>query len=388
MRSILKAIAVALALAGCSALPTTGPLTEDVVQNGDNDLERRYVLVDIDERSVAVLAKHPGPSFRARFGDYRPAPDIRVGIGDEVRVTIWEAAAGGLFSAPALDRFGTGSRSALIPDQTVTRDGSITVPYAGRIEVVGRTPAEIERVVLQRLAGKAIEPQALVTVSRNLSNTVTVTGEVTTGARIPLTVRGDRVLDVVGAAGGVRGPVHESFIRLTRGSTTVTVPMESILANPQENVFIRPNDILTVVRSPQTFTTFGAIGSNAQVPFSTVSLTLEEAIAKAGGLLDFRSDPDGIFLLRFEPPSLVRDLAPQRPIDPRERLIPVVYRLTLRDAKNYFLARSFTMRDKDVLYVANATGAELQKFLNLVGTITSPVLTGAGAATSTVTAIR
>lgn len=351
-------------------------MTEDVIKNGDNELEKRYVILDVDERTVSILASHPGPSFRARFGDYRPAPDIRIGIGDEVRVTIWEAAAGGLFSSPAVDRFGTGSRSALIPDQTVTRDGAITVPYAGRVEAAGRTPAEVEQTVLQRLTGKAIEPQALVTVSRNLSNSVTVTGEVTNGARLPLSVRGDHILDVIGAAGGVRGTVYDSFVRLTRGNTTVTVPMELILANPQENVFVRPGDTLTVVRSPQTFTTFGAIGANTVVSFGTISLTLEEAVAKAGGLVDQRSDPDGIFLLRFEPASLVKELAPDRAIDARERLIPVVYRLTLRDAKNYFLARSFAMRDKDVLYVANATGAELQKFLTLVATIASPVLSG------------
>lgn len=376
------ALALSLALVGCSALPSTGPMTEDVVRNGDNDLEKRYVVLDVDERTVSILASHPGPSFRARFGDYRPAPDIRIGVGDEVRVTIWEAAAGGLFSSPALDRFGTGSRSAVIPDQTVTRDGSITVPYAGRVEVAGRTPAEVEQIVLQRLTGKAIEPQALVTVSRNLSNSVTVTGEVTGGARLPLSVRGDRILDVIGGAGGVRGTVYDAFVRLTRGNATVTVPMELILSNPQENVFLRPGDIVTVVRSPQTFTAFGAVGMNTVVSFGTINLTLEEAIAKAGGLLDLRSDPDGIFLLRFEPASLVRELAPDRAVDARERLIPVVYRLTLRDAKNYFLARSFAMRDKDVLYVANATGAELQKFLALVGTITSPVISGAAVATT------
>ena len=70
-------------------------------------------------------------------------------------------------------------------------------------------------------------------------------------------------------------------------------------------------------------------------------------------------------------------LVPARHIDPREQLIPVVYRLTMRDPKTYFLARSFKMRDKDVLYVANASGAELQKFLTLVGTVTAPAIQGA-----------
>lgn len=374
-------LTVVLTFGGCSTLPTTGPVADEVVSNGDNEIERRYVVIDVDDRAASILSNLPGPSLRARFGDYRPAPENKIGIGDEIRVTIWEAAAGGLFSATAMDRFGTGARSAVIPDQVVSRDGAITVPYAGRVEVAGLTPPEVEQVVLNRLTGKAIEPQVLVTVSRNITNSVTVTGEVTNGARIPLSTKGDRIMDAVAAAGGVRGAVHETFVRLTRGRVTVTVPMEAILASPQENVFLRGGDVLTLVREPQTYTAFGAIGQNTVVNFGRISLSLEEGIAKAGGLLDFKSDPDGVFLLRFEPPSTVKALTPGRSIDPREQMIPVIYRLTLRDPKSYFLARSFRMRDKDVLYVANATGAELQKFLNLVATVSGPIISGATVAT-------
>lgn len=380
MRLIFAAFAIGVALAGCSSLPTTGPLTDDVLQHGDNDIEKRYAVVDIDDRSIAILSNSPGPSLRARFGDYRPSPDPKLGIGDEVRVTIWEAAGGGLFSAPVADRFGTGSRSALIPDQMVSRDGTISVPYAGRIPVVGLTPPDVEKIIVDRLTGKAIEPQALVSLTRNISNSVTVTGEVTAGARVPLTAKGDRILDVVAGAGGVRGSVHDTFVRLTRNQTTITVPMETILATPQENVFMRPGDILTLVKEPQSFTAFGAVSRNAVIAFDTIGMSLEEAVAKAGGLLDSKSDPDGVFLLRFEPAGLVHTLIPERSGDSREKLIPVVYRLSLRDAKSYFLARSFRMRDKDVLYVANSTGAELQKFLNLIGTITSPVISGVSVA--------
>lgn len=380
LRLTFAALVIGVSVAGCSVLPTTGPMTDDVIQHGDNSVEKRYAVVDIDERAVAVLASSSGPSLRARFGDYRPAPDQKLGIGDEIRVTIWEAAGGGLFSAPVSDRFGTGSRSALIPDQMVSRDGTISVPYAGRINVIGLTPPEVEKIVVDRLTGKAIEPQALVSLTRNISNSVTVTGEVTSGARVPLTSKGDRILDVVAGAGGVRGSVHDTFVRLTRNQTTITVPMEILLASPRENIFMRPGDILTLVKEPQSFTAFGAVTRNAVIPFDTIGMTLEEAVAKAGGLLDSKSDPDGVFLLRFETPRLVHDLLPERDIDRREKLVPVVYRLSLRDAKSYFLARSFRMRDKDVLYVANSTGAELQKFLNLLATLTSPVISGVSVA--------
>jgi polysaccharide export outer membrane protein len=298
-------------------------------------------------------------------------------VGDSVVITIYEAAAGGLFSAAITDKtVSAGSRTATIPEQIVSRDGTIQVPYAGRIKVAGLRPAQVEEEVVKSLSGKAIEPQAVVTISKNVSNTVTVSGEVTGGARIPLNPNGDRILGVIATAGGLRSPAADSFVRLTRGGRTVSVSYNAILAAPEENIFVRPGDVITVVREPQTFTAFGGTGANATVPFGAASLTLEEAIAKAGGLADYRADPGGIFLFRFEPADLVHVLVPGRELPAGGNLIPVIYRLNLREANAFFLARAFPMKDKDILYVANAPTDPLQKFLRMLGTIVSPVATG------------
>ncbi|MCP6151546.1 polysaccharide biosynthesis/export family protein, partial [Klebsiella pneumoniae] len=77
---------------------------------------------------------------------------------------IWEASSGGLFSAPVADRNSPGSHTAVIPEQTVTQHGYITVPYAGQINVLNKTTPEVQEAIIQGLQGKAIEPQALVTV--------------------------------------------------------------------------------------------------------------------------------------------------------------------------------------------------------------------------------
>ncbi len=293
-------------------------------------------------------------------------------------MTIWEAADGGLFSASLSDRtISAGSRTATLPEQVVARDGTIRVPYAGRLYVAGLRPSEIEQAIVQALTGKAIEPQAVVTIPKNLSNTVTVTGEVTNGARIPISTKGDRILDVVASAGGIRVPAHETFIRLTRGRTTANVAFNAILADSHENVYVKPRDVITVVRYPQTFTAFGGTGRNASVPFDAAGISLEEALAKAGGLLDYRADPAGVFLLRFEPPTYVTEMLPGRPLPSDGNLIPVVYRLNLRDANSFFLARAFPVKDKDILYVANAPSDPVQKFLGLVGAVTAPAIAGA-----------
>jgi polysaccharide export outer membrane protein len=105
-------------------------------------------------------------------------------------------------------------------------------------------------------------------------------------------------------------------------------------------------------------------------------MTLVEALAKAGGLIDTRADPAGIFLFRYEPAGVIDALkAPNLATGPGGAS-PVVFRLDLSDAHSYFLAQRFPVEDKDIIFVANAQLNELQKFFTLLSTITGPVLTG------------
>ena len=55
-----------------------------------------------------------------------------------------------------------------------------------------------------------------------------------------------------------------------------------------------------------------------------------------------------------------------------EGKVAVVYQLDLKNPASFFVAQSFPVRDKDVLYISNAPAAELQKFLNLISTIIYP----------------
>jgi polysaccharide export outer membrane protein len=331
---------------------------------------------------VSILASNRPPNFYGSFGDARPAPNQRIGIGDTVHVTIWEAAAGGLFSSPALDRNSTGARTAVIPPQTVSKDGSITVPYAGRIRVAGLTTPQVEQRIVNGLAGKAIEPQVLVTVPLGTSNAVTVLGEVTNGARVPLSVRGERILDILASAGGIRAPAHETFVTLQRRGRTVAVPMQRLVLNASENIYAHPDDVITVVRSPQTYSVFGAAGRNAVVPFEAAGMTLEQAVAKAGGLLDWRSDPQGVFLLRYESARIASQLDPKIKIVHSDARVPVIYKINMRDAKSYFLAQSIHIRNRDIIYVANSQVTEFQKIIQLLLSTAQPVATGAALATA------
>ncbi len=367
---------------GCSGLPASGPSTMDLTREAQDDQTQRiYELVDLSPVVLTTLNERHSESFSGRFGDYRAAPESRIGVGDFVAVTIWEAGAGGLFSAPLqMDRISPGSRTATIPEQAVARDGTISVPYAGRISVAGRTAAQVQAAIERQLQDKAIQPQVLVTVSRPISNTVAVTGEVAGGGRIPLSTKGDRLLEVIAAAGGIRAPVNETEIRLSRGRATVAVPMSVVVANPRENIFLRGGDTLTLVRNPRTITAAGATGRNAEIPFESDTMTLAQAIAKSGGLLDFRADPEGVFLYRFEDPAIVKRIRPDSPLAHYGRRVPVIYRLNLREPNGHFLAQSLRMQPRDILYVSNAPLTDVQKAFSIFQSLTGPAVQGAGIA--------
>ncbi len=361
-------------------MPSSGPSRDAVVEAGTR-VEAPFVLVEAADPVLSALSQWPGPSLYTRFGDYRGPVDQRIGIGDSIQVTVFEAAAGGLFSSPVTTPNSPGSRTAVIPAQVVAQDGSITVPYAGRVYVAGRRPPEVEKVIVDRLTGKAIEPQAIVTLTGNISNTVTVAGEVTNGARVPLSMHGDRVLDVIAEVGGVKAPVYQTFIEITRGGVTARVPMQALLATPRENIYMRPGDVLTAVLYPQTYTAVGATLKNAVVPFDSTGNSLQEAVAKSGGLVDERADPEGVFVLRYEPLALAKKFVaiPPRFVD--QPLVPVAYRFNMRDPNTLLLARRFQMRDKDILFVSNSPIADLTKVLNVVNLLSSPVYSAAYFAT-------
>jgi polysaccharide biosynthesis/export protein len=380
--AFLSCIAI-IGLVGCSSIPTAGPTASQILDQAAKEGQRHFDVVDVNYRVVATQSARPIATFRTQFQDYGKPPNPKIGVGDTLSVSIWEAAGGGLFGAPSETAPGSvptattgGARSVTIPEQMVAPDGAISVPYAGRVPAAGRTPLEVQQTIEQRLAERAIEPQTIVAITKSVSDDVTVSGEMVSGARIPLSVRGDRLLDVIAAAGGAKSPLYETFVRLSRGGVTVTIPMSILVSDPAENIYAWPDDVITLVRAPQTFSAFGATGYNTQIPFNADRINLAQAIAKAGGLLDLRADPAGVFLFRFEPPPVARALGAPAYATAPDGTAAILYRLDLRQAAGYFLAERFPVEDDDLIYAANAPMTELQKFFILLNSITGPVISG------------
>lgn len=376
---------VAFGLAGCADLPSSGPSTAAVLDAGASDpVVRPYEVIDVDPSTIEDLARRPKSSLAARFGDHRASLEPVIGVGDMIAVTIWEASSGGLFSSPAaLEHLSAGANSATIPEQVVGRDGSISVPYAGRVVVAGRTTRAVQEVIQHALEGKAIQPQVLVTDNKPISSTVTIGGEgIGASQRVALSTKGDRLLEVIAQAGGVRMQVNELYVVLQRNGVTERVPLARVTNDSRENIFMRPGDTVTLVRDPQTFLTYGAVNGASEVPFGADSLTLAQALAKVGGVADYRSDARGLFVFRLENPAIVRALRPDSALGRSDGKVPIVYHLDLVNPNSLFMQQRFQIANRDLVYVSNAPSVEFEKAVAIFNGVLAPVTSTTSTAAS------
>ena len=375
------AISAVLLTAGCGdtlLLPASGP-NALVVRYGDTWHGPPYGLVPLSPQVVQILEEFGPTTLTGIFGDHRPPPEIKFGIGDVVSVSIFEAAAGGLF-IPAEASVRPGNFVTL-PNQPVDTKGYISVPYAGLVPTAGKTPAEVEKAIVDRIKNRAIEPQVVVALVTQNTSLITVVGEVnnlitSVTGRIPAQPAGEHIVDVITRAGGLRDQGQDTWVTLERNGKRATVPFGALLYEPNNNIWAWPGDTIYLYKEPQTFLAFGASGQQGQFQFSAGNassawrMTLAEGVAAAGGLLDLQADPGSVFVYRREPRALAEKLG----VDCSKYdgpTVPVVYSVSFADPAGYFLATRVQLHNKDVIFAANAQAVEVTKFAAFVNTLTS-----------------
>lgn len=367
------------ALAGCSSVGASGPSTARVVNSGNTPVAGAAVqVVDVDATMVQRLTTlRKSMRFSEVLGETPPGQTV-IGHGDVIDISLWEAPPAVLFGVSGFEARamanGLIAQGANLPQQEVGLDGRVTVPFVGAIQAAGRTQAAIEREIVQRLAGKAHAPQAIVRLVRNEARTVTIVGEVMANKRMPLSPRGERLLDAIAAAGGVKQPVGKTTVQISRNGLVASMPLDAIIRDPAQNVRLRPDDIVTALFQPYSFIALGATSAQAELPFEGGGISLAQALGRVGGLRDERADIRGVFVFRMEDPTMLGAGLPTGAARTAEGKVPVIYRIDLRDPASFFLAQDFLIHDKDVVYVSNAPLADLQKFVSIVSSMTYSIV--------------
>jgi len=375
--SISVLIFALLGVGGCAFFPVNGPESWDVHSGVSPTVP--YALVKLSPATIDVIAAHEPKGLAGAFTDRRPPQNITFGIGDVIDITIFEAAAGGLFIP--LEAGVRPGNFVSLPPQIVDNNGNITVPYAGLIKANGRTNVQVQNDIIEKIKNRAIEPQVVVALEQQRTSLISVIGDVNTPLRfaMPATGAQDRVLDAITRAGGIKGPGYATWVMLERGGKRATVPFENLVMDAHNNIFVLPGDRIYVYQEQQKFMAFGAFGFNTagasqgQFAFEAWRLNLAEAVGKAGGLSDALANPGAVFLYRQEPREVAKLLgADMTRFD--GPLVPVIFWVSFRDPGGYFLATRFQMRNDDILFVANAASIESGKFLTYVGLVAATAI--------------
>ncbi|MDR3532637.1 MAG: polysaccharide biosynthesis/export family protein [Rhodopila sp.] len=358
-RNLLAGSAIGL-LAACSTVPGSGPRTGDI-ERGATPAAAPYALVDLDPdvaRTISTFVATQRAEGPVILPQGRP-PGL-VGAGDLLRIAIWEPNPNG--TSLTTDKSGI---------ETTTRvgiDGTIGVPYVGRLHAAGRTPAQIEREIGVRLAHESPGAQVVVLVTEDLTNAVIVQGDVVKPGRYPVVPGSSGLLDILAMAGGPHTADRQTLVRITRGASTVTRTLSHLVDTRALEMDLAPGDRILVQPRLSFFYAFGAVNRPGEQAYDADDISLAHTLARIEGLSDNRADPAAVFIYRRQTADLTRQLGHAAQGQDATR---VIYRLNLRDPGGFFVSQQFPVLPDDLIYVSDAPIAEAAKVFQIVTGLSS-----------------
>lgn len=159
--------------------------------------------------------------------------DTTLGVGDEFLVRVFR-------------------QKDMTDTYVISAEGTISFPLIGVVEAAGKTPAQLETVLRDRLAdGYLKNPQVSILVKEYKSKKVSILGQVQKPGTLFYT-EGMTIIEAIAQAGGFTNMARKNAVTVTRveagQKTTYTLPVSSIEAGKAENFLIRPGDVVSVPR--------------------------------------------------------------------------------------------------------------------------------------------
>ncbi|MFD0858828.1 polysaccharide biosynthesis/export family protein [Roseovarius aquimarinus] len=355
----VAAMAISMMVASCSVLPQVGP-NKRQIYSGSVQRSGDAFVVSVNDRVTRATAVQPALGFSEAFRNAGQLGSDTINPGDTLGLTIWENVDDGLLAGEATNQ-------TILEEVQVDGSGFIFVPYAGRIKAAGNTPEAIRRIITSKLDEQTPDPQVQVRRLAGDGATVSLVGSVGAQGVYPIE-RPTRTLSaMLSAAGGIVIPAEVAQITVLRGGQRSKVWFQDLYKHPEFDIALRGGDRILVEQDTRSFTALGATGAQSRVTFETQTLSAIEAIATVGGLQAAAADPTGVFILRNEPAEIANQVLGRNDLVGDQR---VVYVLDLTKPNGMFMARDFSVRDQDTLYVTEAPFAQWSKVIGaLTGTL-------------------
>ncbi|TCS67252.1 polysaccharide export outer membrane protein [Primorskyibacter sedentarius] len=353
-------LAIVSIVASCG-LPRVGPNKREIY-SGSVQQEGNAFVVAVDDHVTHAIDSVPSLGFSESFRSAGALGSDTIRAGDTLGLTIWENVDDGLLSNEGLN-------STMLEEVQVDGSGFIFVPYAGRIQAAGNTPEAIRRIITNKLADQTPDPQVQVRRLAGDGATVSLVGAVGAQGVYPIE-RPTRTLSAMLArAGGVTIEPEIAQVRVLRGGKSGKIWFQDLYEHPEMDIALRGGDRVMVEEDSRAFTALGATGQQARMPFEHQTLSAIEAIAQVGGLMASAADPTGVFVMRDEPAHVANHVLGRRDLSGNQRMI---YVLDLTEPNGIFMARDFTIRDGDTLYVTEAPFTQWNKVVSaMTGSLAS-----------------
>lgn len=367
MRTKFPCLATILLLSGCSTLPSSGPTGANITTTAASTATGSAIrVVAVDNVAALPVVEAPAPS---RLMSLPAPPTDMIGTGDILNISIYEAGVT-LFGRDNARLSGVGAVSTSfdptvqvepLPAVRVADDGTISIPFVGRVRAAGRTTRDLQEAIRQGMRGMSQNPQVLVSIREGIGNALILAGEVAKPGRATLQTNDATFSDVIALAGGYRGEAKDLEVKVRRGDVEETFRLDQLFSGQNHTLTAYPGDRITLVRAPRSFSVLGAAGRVDQIGFRASDMNLAEAVAMAGGVNPNLGDPGAIFVLRYEPDA---DGTP----------MPVVYHFNMMNTASFFLSQRMVMRDRDVIYIGSAKANQPSKLIQLISQLFSPII--------------
>ena len=350
------ALVAALAVVSSCGLPRSGPNKREIFSGSVQQSGDAFVI-SVNDRVTRATGIVPALGFSDAFKNAGLIGSDTIRPGDTLGLTIWENVDDTLLGSSGP----TGSGAAVLEEVQVDGAGFIFIPYAGRIRAAGNTPEGIRKTITRKLGEQTPDPQVQVRRLAGDGASVSLIGAVGGQGVFPIE-RPTRTLSTMMAqAGGITIEPEIAQITVIRGNMRSKVWFQDLYKYPQLDIALRDGDRILVEEDTRSFTALGATGTQARVAFESQTLTAIEAIAQVGGLSTSAADPTGVFIFRNEPAYIANMVMGRQDLQGAQRL---VYVLDLTQPNGMFLARDFSVRDSDTLYVTEAPFTQWDKTIS------------------------
>jgi polysaccharide export outer membrane protein len=197
----------------------------------------------------------------------------------------------------------------------IDMNGYIRLPMAGRVRAAGLTIEQLEAELVSRLKAYIQKPEVAVTITEFRSQPVSVLGAVKSPGVHQLQGR-KTLVEMLSLAGGLSGDAGHS-VKITRRQEWGKIPLRSATqdtsgqfsvaevslksimeaTHPEENVVIRPQDVITVPRAEMVYVIGQVQRAGGFVLNERENISALKALSLAGGL-DRAASPQNARILR------------------------------------------------------------------------------------------